>query len=144
MPKSNRPPAYRLHKARQSAVVTIDGKNFYLGVYGSLESREKYARLIAEHAAAPSLASIVEAVNPTRTVADVLLAYLDFAKTYYVNSEGKPSNQYGCCRNAAQVVLDLYGSLSANEFGPLKLQAARQAMIEKSTPRKKTVRRPSR
>src|SRR3954447_11089625 len=48
MPKSQRPPAYRLHKARKSAVVTIDGKNHYLGPFGSPESHEKYARLISE------------------------------------------------------------------------------------------------
>ena len=48
MPKTNRPPTYRLHKARNCAVVTIDGKNHYLGPYGSPESHEKYARLIAE------------------------------------------------------------------------------------------------
>jgi hypothetical protein len=47
MPRINRPPAYRLHKARKCAVVTIDGKNHYLGPYGSAESQEKYARLIA-------------------------------------------------------------------------------------------------
>lgn len=47
MPRMNRPPSYRLHKARNSAVVTIDGKNHYLGPYGSPESHEKYARLIA-------------------------------------------------------------------------------------------------
>ena len=44
-------PKYRLHKARASAVVTIDGKNHYLGAFGSSESHEKYARLIAAHRA---------------------------------------------------------------------------------------------
>jgi hypothetical protein len=48
MPRTNRPPSYRLHKARNLAVVTIDGRNHYLGPYGSPESHEKYARLIAE------------------------------------------------------------------------------------------------
>ena len=35
MPTSKRPPSYRLHKARNCAVVTINGKNHYLGPYGS-------------------------------------------------------------------------------------------------------------
>ena len=47
MPRTNRPPAYRLQKARQCAVVSIHGKDHYLGPYGSPESHEKYARLIA-------------------------------------------------------------------------------------------------
>jgi len=38
MPHKNGIPSYRLHKARNCAVVTIDGKNFYLGPYDSPES----------------------------------------------------------------------------------------------------------
>ena len=49
MPRKHAPPAYRRHKARNCAVVTIHGRNHYLGPYGSKESRERYARLIAEH-----------------------------------------------------------------------------------------------
>jgi hypothetical protein len=41
-----RPPSYRFHKARKCAVVTIHGKNHYLGPKDSPESHEKYARLI--------------------------------------------------------------------------------------------------
>ena len=48
MARRHIPPTYRFHKARQCAVVTIDGKNHYLGPYGSPESHEKYSRLIAE------------------------------------------------------------------------------------------------
>ena len=47
MPRTSRPPAYRLQKSRNSAVVTIHGTDHYLGPYGSPESHEKYARLIA-------------------------------------------------------------------------------------------------
>jgi len=32
MPRTSRPPSYRLHKARKCAVVTIHGRNHYLGV----------------------------------------------------------------------------------------------------------------
>src|SRR5690348_8670171 len=42
-------PAYRLHKARGCAVVTLGGRNYYLGTFGSPESRAKYNRLIAEY-----------------------------------------------------------------------------------------------
>jgi hypothetical protein len=48
MPRTSRPPTYRLHKPRNWAVVTIEGRNHYLVPYGSPESHEKYARLIAE------------------------------------------------------------------------------------------------
>jgi hypothetical protein len=34
MPRTSQPPAYRLQKSRNCAVVTIDGKDHYLGPYG--------------------------------------------------------------------------------------------------------------
>jgi hypothetical protein len=43
-------PSYRLHKPSGRARVIIDGEHIYLGLYGSPESHERYARLIAERA----------------------------------------------------------------------------------------------
>ena len=45
---SRKIPSYRHHKARNFAVVTLDGKDVYLGEYDSPESRAKYDALIAE------------------------------------------------------------------------------------------------
>ena len=41
-------PSYRLHKPTGQSVVRLDGRDFYLGKYGSEESRESYHRKIAE------------------------------------------------------------------------------------------------
>jgi hypothetical protein len=51
MPNSlslNRPPAYRRHKRSGQAVVTIDGRDLYLGKHGTAASREAYQRTIGE------------------------------------------------------------------------------------------------
>lgn len=40
--------SYRRHKATGKAVVTIGGRDIYLGKYNSAESRQEYNRLIAE------------------------------------------------------------------------------------------------
>ena len=50
MPRGNskNPPKYRLHKARNLAVVNFNGRDRYMGEYGSPESYDKYAHLIAE------------------------------------------------------------------------------------------------
>jgi hypothetical protein len=45
MPRIGRVPKYRLHKTTGRAVVTIDGRDFYLGPYNSPESRAKYDEL---------------------------------------------------------------------------------------------------
>ena len=39
-------PSYRLHKPTDQAIVVLGGKTFYLGRYGSVESRDEYNRII--------------------------------------------------------------------------------------------------
>ena len=47
MPKlTKRVPSYRRHKVSGHAVVTLAGKDHYLGPYGSDESRDRYTNLL--------------------------------------------------------------------------------------------------
>ncbi len=39
-------PTYRKHRATGQAVVTLDGRDFYLGPHGTKASRAEYDRLI--------------------------------------------------------------------------------------------------
>ncbi len=48
MPRPKRAPAYSLHKPSGQARVILDGRHVYLGPHDSPQSREKYARLLAE------------------------------------------------------------------------------------------------
>jgi hypothetical protein len=49
MPKlTQKQPSYRLHKPSGRAVVTLNGKDVYLGVHNSKESRQAYDRIISE------------------------------------------------------------------------------------------------
>ena len=49
MPKlRNKLPSYCRHKASGQAVVTLNGRDHYLGEYGTPESRARYEQLIAE------------------------------------------------------------------------------------------------
>ncbi len=41
-------PAYRKHRGSGQAIVTLNGKDFYLGPHGSKVSKGEYDRLIAE------------------------------------------------------------------------------------------------
>ena len=43
-----RVPSYRHHKASGQAVVALDGRDVYLGPYGTDQSRERYQRVISE------------------------------------------------------------------------------------------------
>ena len=137
MPRTGRPPAYRLHKARRCAVVTIDGKNHYLGPYHSPESFEKYNRLIAQwqgngHTGPPA-ARHAEASD--LSVNEMILRYLGFATGYYVK-HGETTGEFDNIRCAVRILKKLYGSTPAGAFGPKDLELVRRAMIEDGLGRK--------
>jgi hypothetical protein len=46
MPKIRRKPANTLYKSTGQARCRIDGKDFYLGAYGTRESQDRYDELI--------------------------------------------------------------------------------------------------
>jgi len=136
MPRTSCPPAYRLHKARNVAVVTINGKNHYLGRYGSPESHEKYAQFIAEWKRNGQ--QLLPSSSPTKAleeqpllIDELILIYFRFAQSYYVK-HGKPTSEQDNIRQALRFVRQLYGSTPAKDFGPKALKNVRQAMIDAS------------
>ena len=137
MPRTNLPPAYRLHKARTCAVVTIDGKNHYLGPFGSAESHENYARIIANW----GISGRTGAKPPDTpggmggTVNELILRYLEFASGYYVK-HGRRTGEFDNIRCALRALKRLYGHTPAGGFGPKDLELVRQAMIEADLGRK--------
>ena len=48
MSRPMRTPSYRLHKPSGQAVVTLDGRDVYLGKHDTPQSKAEYDRLIAE------------------------------------------------------------------------------------------------
>ena len=117
-------------------MVTIDGKNHYLGPWQSPESHEKYARLIAEWArnngTRPGPASAPAA---PLTINELILAYFRHAQIRYVKN-GEPTSEVGCIRQALRPLRRLYGATHATDFGPKALKDVRQAMIDGGRARK--------
>lgn len=121
-----RVPSYRRHKKSGQARVTLGGKDFYLGRYGSRESRAAYQRLIGEYLAGqgrtPSSGSM--------TVVELAAAYKKYAKSYYVGRDGKPTDWYLFIKKVMQQLGDsAYGREPATSFGPLALKAYRLGMV---------------
>ena len=111
-------PAYRLHKARNCAVVTLNGKNHYLGPWQSPKSHERYARLIAEwRRNSGVLPAPVRSPSGVPTVNELVLAYFRFAQTRYVK-HGEPTSEVGRVRQALRPLRQLHGTTPAADFGP--------------------------
>ncbi|OJW26883.1 MAG: hypothetical protein BGO49_21420 [Planctomycetales bacterium 71-10] len=119
--RSVRPPSYRLHKPSGRAVVTFGRRDFYLGVFGSEESRREYDRLVAEWLA-----------NGRRTAADDPIT-VDGLICQYLERQvdvGYASNEPESIRAALKPVHQLYGHVAAASFGPKALKAVRKAFID--------------
>lgn len=120
-------PSYRLFRPKGLAVVTLDGRDYYLGKYGSPESRAEYDRLVAQWLSnGRRLPTAPE--RHDLTVNELILAYLRFADGYYVKN-GKPTRETVNLRQSLRPLRQLYGHSPARDFGPLALKALREAYI---------------
>src|SRR5438874_1183111 len=114
--KSSQVPKYRHYKPKNLAVVRIDGKDHYLGKYGTDESRERYRRVIAEHLATPSPESPPR-YQPSRdqgmAVGELIVAYWDRHVTSYYVKHGRPTSEQDNIRQALRFLRRLYGLVPA-------------------------------
>ncbi len=135
MPKlTKRLPKYSRHRASGRAVVTLNGKDCYLGRYGSQASRDEYDQLTAQWLAngrkLPGQETSDSPSEPeTMSVSELLIAYWRFAKKYYVK-DGKPTSELSCIKLAMKMLKANYGRIPAVDFGPLKLMDLREKMIQ--------------
>ncbi len=83
-------PKYRKHKRSNQAVVTLDGKDFYLGPHGTKASKIEYDRLIGEWLA--NGRSIPVSTSNVLTITQLAAQYWRFAKGFYVKN-GKPTDE---------------------------------------------------
>jgi integrase len=66
---------------------------------------------------------------PDLTINELLVVYVkQHVETYYVKG-GKPTSEQSCIRDAIRFLKEAHGYMRAAEFGPLALQALRDAMI---------------
>ena len=131
MPRLAKVPAYCCHKPSGQARVRFNGKDYYLGRFGSPESRQAYAKLVAENVrpGADIRPSNECGGYPDLSVNEMFVRYLEHARAYYV-SNGKPTSEIYNMKAAMRSVRALYESEPAATFGPLALKAVRQHMID--------------
>jgi integrase len=110
--------------------MTLDGRDIYLGLYGTSRSRAEYDRILAEWLSnGRRLSAPTSASGSDLSVNELALAYLAYADGYYTK-RGKPTTEPESIRQTIRPLRQLYGHTMARDFGPLQLKAVRQAMID--------------
>ncbi len=132
MPRPKTPPKYRLHRPSGLAVVTIDGRDHYLGRHGTKASRELYARLIAEREQADG-----RPIQPRRalSIVELCLAHWRWAR--------ENVNLTDDIRAMIQVLRQTHARCEVGAFGPRALKAVRAEMVKAGWSRKTVNKRVS-
>lgn len=119
-------PSYRLHKASGQAVVTLGGKDYYLGKHGTKESHAEYRRITGLYVGNGFQVPLDPASGIT--IAEMLVRFWDHAERYY-RKRGRGTSQLGMIRVICQRLRENHGSSLALTFGPSDLKAIRESWI---------------
>jgi integrase len=130
---SHRIPKYRKHRTGQ-ARVTIQGKTYYLGKYGTAESRQRYRTILREwltktdrFAPGQTETAASSASPPSRTtVNEVALAYIKHAEEYYQSNPKEVEK----VKLSVRPLRKLHGRTEAAAFDSLALEAVQSEMVE--------------
>jgi len=126
MPKLTRAlPKYRRHASGQ-AVVTIGGRDIYLGKHGTKASKQKYSRVLAEWVAADRPATVTAPSDII--VTELCAAFLRHAQKHYVK-RGETTIEVAGYKILMRHLKELYGSTKAADFGPKQMKAIQAKMI---------------
>lgn len=134
---ASKSPTYRQRKGYDQAIVTLQDahtrqrRDYWLGLFGSAESRERYHRVIAEWEANgrrfPDATLYTQHAAGRKdqgpTIAQIILAYWRHIESYYRPTESKTA------RVALRMLRRLFGETPAIEFGPNNLRLIRQEMV---------------
>lgn len=131
---SPRIPKLRRQKNRRGpdrAFVELNGDRFYLGPYGTPESREAYRRTIAEWLATgqPPAREKRTGGADAPTIAILAARYLEWAEKYYRDAHGQPTGSAETAARILRPVISLYATLPAADFTPRCLEACAAEMV---------------
>lgn len=118
MPRLNSVSSYRLHKRTGQAIVTLriavgHFKHFYLGPYGSQDSKDKYSALIIEHRKQYPVVSLpAPDSDEDITVDDLIAAYLIRCEGYYRHADCRQTSEFKGIIGAMKPLHSLCGSCS--------------------------------
>lgn len=124
------PPKYSLHKGSGQARVRLNGKDIYLGVYGSKASREEYARILSKWLGSQDDSTSLTSLS----VEQLALAFLDHAKARYVK-DGESTDHIYMVRSGLRLLLEHHRGEPAAEFSPRKLKQLQRVLAARDLSR---------
>lgn len=125
-------PSYRLHKSTGQARVTINGKTYYLGKYGSDASRQLYKLLLADKWAMPGATAPATPPDLDQEITISMLV-VEFAK--YAKRKYGDSSEWRQIQIVLRFIRETYGHLPPAEFGPLRFENYRQSLADQGLSR---------
>ena len=128
-------PTLRRHRRSGHGYARLDGRQVWFGPYDDPETHQRFARTLAEWIANGRRLPPEESRKNLR-VADVVAAYLEFAKRFYSGPDGKPTREVENIRNSVALLLKLYGTLPVHELGLRQVKTLREQMITEGLVRK--------
>ncbi len=142
MPRKQQIPTYRLHRGSGQAVVRIKGRDQYIGVHGSPESKVKYQEIVRKAMSDLAKTEIERSVtlHVDITIAELAARYLTHAETYYTKN-GIATSQLTIIKIVVGVLLSRHAHLVAAEFGPLALIGCRDHFVTQGLCRNEVNRR---
>src|SRR5688572_13948982 len=104
-------PKYRLHRPTNQAVVTLNGRDIYLGVYDTPRSHERYRRVIAEWKASGRL---LVPGDDELTVTELAAGFWQHAESFYRSADGTDDSELKKYRLVLKPLVALYGTEPAS------------------------------
>jgi integrase len=125
---SRKTPTLRLHKPSGRAVVTLDGRDHYLGDYGSTAAQDAYDRLVGAWMQRGRTLSSRERGGEPVTVAEVIAAFWS-QHVPTMRSERK------YVLAPFRILRKMYGETNINEFGPVAFRTFRATLMKEPVKR---------
>lgn len=124
--KRDQRPKYQRHKGSGQAVVTLDGKDFYLGKWNTAASHREYDRLVGQW---EQNGRRLPFAGDEPTILELCAAFWRHAKVHYVKN-GRPTGEQAGIKVCLRYLKATYRDTLCRDFGPLDLKAIREQMIQ--------------
>jgi integrase len=133
-----RTPTLRRHKPSSLGVVTLNGQDIYLGRWPAGQKKPpiavqaEYDRRVSEWLANGRRLrqEIPQQGADSPSVSDLMLAFALHVELHYRREDGTHTSEVREFKAALRPLREMYGTMAASAFGPLKLKAVRQKFIE--------------